>query len=116
MKKSVNYLLGGLCGVLNGLFGSGGGVVAVPCLEKSGLEAKKAHATSVALIFILSMFTTALYFVQGKIDIALAWDYIPWGLGGSIAGAMLLNRIPNSLLRRVFGIMILVSAVRILLS
>lgn len=115
MKNKLNSILGGLCGLLNGLFGSGGGVAAVPCLEKSGLEAKKAHASSVALIFILSIFTTSLYYIQGKIDFALAWEYIPWGLGGAFAGAMLLNRIPNSMLRRIFGIMILISAIRILL-
>lgn len=116
MKKHVDYLLGTLCGILNGLFGSGGGIAAVPCLEKSGIDAKKAHATSVALIFTLSLFTTAVYYIQGKLDFSLAWQYIPWGLAGAAAGALLLKKIPDDLLRRLFGIIILISSVRILLT
>ena len=116
MKKKTNFLFGGLCGFLNGLFGSGGGTIAVPCLEKSGLEAKKAHASSVALIFILSVITAVIYFIQGKIDFSLAFDFVPWGLIGAAAGSVLLKKIPNSLLRRIFGIIIMISAIRILLK
>lgn len=116
MKLKNDEILGGLCGFLNGLFGSGGGIIAVPCLEKSGMEAKKAHASSVALIFMLSLFTTALYYVQGRLDLGLALEYIPWGLAGAAAGAVMLKKVPNSLLRRIFGTVILISAVRILLS
>lgn len=115
MKKALNYFFGMLCGFLNGLFGSGGGVVAVPCLEKSGAEPKKAHATSVALIFILSLFTAIMYFFEGKLDLMTAWEYIPYGLLGAVTGSILLKKIPNSILRRVFGVVILIGAIRILL-
>ena len=48
-------LTGGLCGVLNGLFGAGGGIAAVPLLKAGGLEQKKAHATSLAVILPLAV-------------------------------------------------------------
>lgn len=113
MKK---HFIGFICGLLNGMFGSGGGVAAVPMLEESGLEAKKSHATSVALIFILSIATTISYLMGDKLDFELAWQYIPYGAVGAVAGAVLLKKIPNSLLRRVFGAVILIAAVRILVK
>ena len=113
MKK---HLMGFVCGVLNGMFGSGGGVAAVPMLEGSGLEAKKSHATSVALIFVLSIATTISYLLGDKLDFGLALQYIPYGVIGAVIGAVLLKKMPNSLLRRVFGVIILLAAVRILVK
>lgn len=37
-QKALGWLGGGVTGLLNGLFGSGGGMVAVPLLEHGGLE------------------------------------------------------------------------------
>ena len=113
MKK---HFMGLVCGLLNGMFGSGGGVAAVPMLEGTGIEAKKSHATSVALIFVLSIATTISYLLGDKLDLGLALQYIPYGIAGAAAGAVLLKRMPNSLLRRVFGVIILIAAVRILVK
>ena len=113
MKK---HIMGLLCGLLNGMFGSGGGVAAVPMLESTGIEAKKSHATSVALIFVLSVATTISYLMGDKLDFELALQYIPYGVIGAVIGAVLLKKTPNSLLRRVFGVIILIAAVRILVK
>lgn len=110
------FLLGAICGILNGLFGSGGGVAAVPLLESTGIEARKSHATSVALIFTLSLATTVAYLMGDKLDFGLAMQYIPYGVIGAIAGAMLLKKVPNDLLRRIFGLIILISAVHTLVK
>ena len=55
MKKIYFYILGAVTGAVNGIFGSGGGVVAVPMLNGAGIEAKKSHATSLALTLPLSV-------------------------------------------------------------
>ena len=62
------FFEGSLCGFLNGFFGSGGGVLAVPVLEREGCSVKEAHATSVALIFVLSLVTAVSYGVTGGLD------------------------------------------------
>lgn len=113
MKK---FLMGALCGLLNGLFGSGGGVAAVPLLESDNLPPKESHATSVALIFTLSLATTISYYLSGNLDFSMAWSYIPYGAVGAIIGAVLLKKMPNSLLRRIFGVIILFAALRILVK
>lgn len=110
MKK---FFDGGICGLLNGFFGSGGGVVAVPILEKE-CDPNEAHATSVALIFILSLVTAIFYGFSGNLDFAGAWEYIPWGVLGAIAGAIFLKKIKPRILKRLFGAVITAAAVRML--
>ena len=52
---------GAACGLLNGLFGAGGGMAAVPLLKAGGLPQKKAHATSLAVILPLAAVSAAFY-------------------------------------------------------
>ena len=109
-----NFLKGALCGGLNGFFGSGGGVIAVPILEKDGCTTQQAHATSVALIFTLSLITTIFYWMGNSIDIESAWQYIPWGLGGATAGSLFLRKIRSIWLHRIFGAMTIAASLRTL--
>lgn len=109
-------ILGFISGLLNGLFGSGGGIAAVPMLESLDLPAKKAHATSVALIFFLSLITTILYFLNGNIDFARTLWYIPGGILGAIVGSVFLKKIDNSILRRIFGAIMIIFAIRIFIK
>lgn len=113
-KKTYYYILGLAAGFLNGLFGSGGGVIAVPTLEKAGLEAKKAHATSIAVILPLSVISAAIYTLKKSFKLTSALVYIPFGLIGAAVGAVILKKIPNNLLRRIFGLLIIISAVKML--
>ena len=50
-KEKFKYaILGFVSGILNGLFGAGGGVVVVPLLEKFGIQSKK-HTPPQLLLF-----------------------------------------------------------------
>ncbi|MCM1166212.1 MAG: sulfite exporter TauE/SafE family protein [Lachnospiraceae bacterium] len=110
------FFKGTLCGFLNGFFGSGGGVIAVPILEKEGCPPNEAHATSVALIFLLSLLTAGFYGISGGLDFAAAWQYIPWGVIGAVAGSIFLKKIKASWLKRLFGGVVTAAAVRMLFS
>lgn len=115
MKNKTSYIFGAVCGFLNGLFGSGGGTVAVPCLEKSGLEVRKAHASSVLLIFLLSIFTSIIYYFKGNLDFKLAMDFIPYGIAGAVIGSLTLKKISSDILKKIFAVIIVISGIRILL-
>ena len=67
--KHAHLLYGSICGFLNGLFGSGGGTVAVPAFEKNGTEPKNAHGSYVAVIFLLSVVNYVIYLINGKVDL-----------------------------------------------
>lgn len=118
------FFEGMLCGFLNGFFGSGGGVAAVPILEHEQLRAgndpaesvRRAHANSVAVIFVLSCAAAVSYFFSGSIDFGAAWGYIPWGAAGAAAGAVFLRKIRAVWLQKIFGVLICAAAVRGLFS
>lgn len=112
--KAKKFFEGTLCGFLNGFFGSGGGVVAVPILEKEDCEPNEAHATSVALIFILSLVTAMFYGFSGNLDFKAAWKFIPWGVLGAVSGAIFLKKIKAVWLKRIFGGIVTIAAVRML--
>ena len=106
-------LSGGCSGLLNGLFGSGGGMVAVPFLKKCGLEAKEAHATSISMILPMSLVSSWLYLSGGAFDLSDAWIFLPGGVAGAIAGALLLKKISTPLLNKIFGAFMIFAAVRL---
>ncbi|MDE6733095.1 MAG: sulfite exporter TauE/SafE family protein [Oscillospiraceae bacterium] len=113
--KAMKFFEGTLCGFLNGFFGSGGGVVAVPILEKEDCKPNEAHATSVALIFILSMVTAMFYGFSGNLDFQAAWKFIPWGVLGAVSGAIFLKKIKAMWLKRSVGGIVTIAALRMLL-
>lgn len=116
-KPQLITATGMLCaGLINGLLGSGGGMVAVPALEKSGAEANRAHATSVAVMLPLSAVSAAFYLWDGRASLSEALPYIPGGVVGALAGVLLLRRIKPTLLRRIFGGVAVYSGVRLLLG
>lgn len=114
--RFLNIAGGGAAGLVNGLLGSGGGMVAVPTLERSGVEANRAHATSVAVMLPLSAVSAFFYLRSGSTALADALPYIPGGIAGSLLGVLLLRRIRPQLLRRIFGGVAVWSGLRILLG
>jgi len=102
-----------LPGFINGLLGTGGGILAVSLLKKQGLSPNSAHATAVALMLPIS--TISLFFYLFRSDFPL-WHY--WSLffpvlGGSMAGAWLLKRLSPQKLRFFFAVFLLYSAVQL---
>lgn len=115
--KIMKFLLtGAAAGLLNGLFGAGGGMVVVPMLHKDGLPEERAHATSIAVILPLSALSSVLYLSLGHIGLSDALWFIPLGLAGAVLGGWILPRIQTVWLHRIFGALVLYSAVRLLLQ
>ena len=114
MKFSFKYIVSALlCGFLNGIFGSGGGILVVPLLKKFGLKTKKAHATSVLIILALSLVSIFFYILRYYLDLNNIFLFIPFGLFGSFVGSFFLKGINTNLLRRIFGLLIILSSLRL---
>ena len=105
---------GSLCGILNGLFGSGGGMVAVPALQKAGLSQKEAHATSVFVMAALSAASAALYAANGRFSLADAAPFLLPGILGGVFGALFFKKAPSVLLKKLFGGLLIFAALRML--
>ena len=118
-KKSKKYLLalsGFSIGVINGLFGAGGGMIAVPLLKKLGFPQKEAHINAVAIILPISILSTFLYLYKDYVNISLALPFIPSGLLGAVIGTYILKKISPVLLKRIFGGFMIYAGIRLLLK
>lgn len=119
MMKSENLkvVAGGLLiGVVNGLFGAGGGIVAVPILGKMGLSKKESHANAVAVILPISILSAVLYLMKDYVAIPDAFPYIPTGIIGALLGTYCLKKISPLWLKRIFGVFIIYAGVRLLMK
>ena len=116
MQIGKCMIAGGLAGILNGLFGAGGGLILVPLfISWLHIEEKRAFATSVAVILPLSIVSYIIFYMQG----GNVWrDALPYLLGGIVGGALstwLFRNISTVWLHRLFGILILYGAVKAVL-
>ena len=109
-------ILGLIIGLLNGIFGSGGGIIAVLLMTFIlKLENKIAHATSISIILPLSLISAIILIKNGYYDVNLLLKVGIGSIFGGVIGAKLLSKISNSLLRRIFGVVMIISAVRMIL-
>lgn len=118
MNGKNRYAVGGgaLTGTLNGLFGGGGGMVAVPYLEKiAGYPTPNAHATAIAVVLPATLVSAAVYLFFGLVPLFV---FFPVSLGvffGGFLGAKLLNGVKPEYTSFVFALLMLIAGVRMLL-
>ena len=116
-EKNFNIkiaVIGGLAGIICGLFGTGGGMILVPAfIYMLDIEPKKARATSLCM---LAMVIASSFFYYKN-------NYINWnsgllcaigGIFGGYIGAIILKKVPDYILKILFTIFILYYAYRML--
>lgn len=103
-------------GLINGLLGAGGGMLAVPLLKKMGLSQKQAHANAVAVILPISILSATMYIFKDYVNLNDSFIYIPTGLLGAVAGTYILKKISPLWLKRIFGGFMLYAGIRLLLK
>lgn len=97
--KSI--VCGAATGAANGLFGGGGGMIAVPLL-RARAGRKAAHATAIAVILPVSLLSFLLYAFRGFFDFSVALPVAIGGFAGGFAGAKLLCVLPEKAVFYVF--------------
>ncbi|MDR3178494.1 MAG: sulfite exporter TauE/SafE family protein [Oscillospiraceae bacterium] len=107
-------IAGLLAGVINGMLGAGSGNVIVPFLEKYGIEERKAHATSVFIVFFFCVCSSFFYFNTGQLNFKEALPYAICGIPGAFIGTFILSKINQTLLRRIFSIFVIWAGSRML--
>ena len=117
VSKNKHLLLcaagGVLAGFLNGLFGSGGGTVIVPFLEEFlKVDPKKSHATAILIILGFTLVSLLFYGFSGRLDFPLALKVSIGGVIGGFLGAKLLGKLTFSAIHKIFGIFMMIAAVR----
>ena len=108
-RKLKLVLSGVVSGLLNGLFGSGGGVVAVMFLRDITKDEKKAHASATLMILIMSILSLFLYSSRGDVDWQTGFKFIPGGIIGAVLGTFILKKMTNDKLKKFFAVILIIS-------
>ncbi len=113
---SVNFkaaLCGFAIGAINGLFGGGGGMVAVPALTNIlGYGTKQAHATAIFVIAPLCVIALFGYIFGGYIDMQIVVPTAVGSVAGGFLGAGLLDKIPQTAVRVLFIAVMIAAGIR----
>ena len=117
--KKLNFyavLTGSIAGIINGLFGGGGGMIVVPMLVMLlKFVPQKAHATAILIILPLSIVSGLFYAAFGSFDVAVG---IPVAIGvvfGGVLGALLLSKLSSKWTIIIFSIVMAAAGVKMLL-
>ncbi len=104
-------------GILTGVVGVGGGFLIVPALVLlSGLPMRQAVGTSLSIVAIKSFAGFAGYAGAVAIDYSLMVNFTAIAIIGSVAGTMISHRLPADLLKRGFGIFLVLVASYIMIK
>ncbi|MBR2937992.1 MAG: sulfite exporter TauE/SafE family protein [Oscillospiraceae bacterium] len=105
---------GGAAGLINGLFGAGGGMVLVPLLgSKSGIEEAERFSASVAIITPICIISL-LFSLPWQVTLKEVLPYLIGSSVGGIAAGLWGRKIPTIWLHRVLGGLILWGGIRYL--
>ncbi len=106
---------GAATGIVNGLFGAGGGMLLVPLLRKTGnFDDAEIFPASISIMLPICIVTLFVY----RIDIPLPWTAaLPYLVGSTFGGIAAGNwgrKIPVIWLHRILGLLILWGGIRYL--
>ncbi len=115
----VSFLLLGLvAGILSGLLGVGGGILLVPALVLVfGLTQHGAQGTTLALMVPpIGLLAAWTYYKQGHVDVKIAALICVGFFFGGLLGAKFATAINATLLKKLFGMALLITALKMILS
>jgi uncharacterized protein len=123
MKMSTSMLLiliiiGIITGVMAGMLGIGGAIIMIPALVfLLGISQQTAQGTSLAVMLppvgIIAAFN---YYKAGHVNIRFAIILAVFFLVGSYFGSKLALTLPQPVLKKIFGVLLLLVAAKMLLS
>ena len=118
MNTLLFLILGLAAGVVSGLLGIGGGVLIVPCLVFiAGLSQHTAQGTTLALMVPpIGLLAAWTYYRQGHVDVRIAALICLGFFFGGLIGAKFATAINATLLKRLFGAALLVTAIKMILA
>ncbi len=118
-KNCKRYVTGGASGLLigaaNGLFGGGGGMIAVPLLQGAlGYSDKCAHATAILIIAPVSLASAIIYIIKGYAEANLVIAVSVGATLGGLIGAQLLGALPKKAVNIIFIAVMFAAGARML--
>ena len=112
----ILLIIGLVAGVLSGMVGVGGGIVIVPALVYFlAFSQKSAQGTSLGILLLpVGILAVSQYYKQGFIDVKVVLMVSAGFLIGGYFGSKLAVVLSETTLKKVFALMLILTAVKIL--
>ncbi len=117
--ENILYIgLGLLAGILSGAFGIGGGLLLVPALVLlCGFTQHQAQGTTLAVMVPpIGLLAALRYYQAGNVKLAVAAFICAGFFIGGLIGANMVQGLSDPVMKKMFGIFLLIVAVRTILS
>lgn len=115
LRQAAMIVAGVFIGAVNGVFGAGGGMLAVPALTYiGGLDQKTAHASAIACMLPLCLISAVVYSLRSSFDVFVV---LPTAIGvfaGGLVGAALLKKLPAQWLSFLFYALMMLCGIKMI--
>ena len=114
----ILIVIGIITGIMAGLLGIGGAIIMIPSLVfLLGISQQTAQGTSLAVMLPpIGIIAAYNYYKAGQVNIRFAIILAVFFIVGSYFGSKLALNIPQHILKKIFGILLLLVAAKMLLS
>jgi uncharacterized membrane protein YfcA len=118
MSIFLYLLLGLITGILSGLLGIGGAIIIIPSLVLVfSMSQHMAQGTTLALMVPpIGLLAAWTYYKAGFVDLKVAALICLGFFVGGFIGARFVTDIPDLLLRRIFGLVLLLAALKMIFT
>ena len=118
MSIFLYLLLGLITGILSGLIGIGGAIIIIPSMVLVfGMSQHMAQGTTLALMVPpIGLLAAWTYYKAGHVDFKVAALICLGFFIGGFIGARFVTDIPDLLLRRIFGFVLLLAALKMIFT
>lgn len=114
----ILIVIGIITGFMAGMLGIGGAIIMIPALVfLLGISQQTAQGTSLAVMLPpIGILAAYNYYKAGQVNIKFALILAAFFLVGSYFGSKLALDIPQAMLKKIFGVLLLLVAAKMLLS
>jgi len=111
-------LIGILAGIYGGFFGLGAGSILVPIMVYAlNLTQHEAQGTVLAMMCLpVGLLAALRYYHSGNVKVSIALFLALGFLAGGFIGAHFAQRVPDILLRRVFGVVLFLLSIKMMMG
>ncbi|MCX6245639.1 MAG: sulfite exporter TauE/SafE family protein [Bacteroidetes bacterium] len=114
----ILIMIGLMAGIFGGMFGIGGAIIMIPALVYFlGVDQHTAQGTSVAIMLPpIGLFAAYNYYKAGEVNIWYAVIIAAAFMIGGYFGSKIALNFPENLMKKVFGILLILVALRMIFS
>jgi len=114
----IILLIGLMAGLVSGALGVGGGIIIVPSLIFFlGFSQHLAQGTSLAILLLpTGILAVMQYYKNGYVDFKVAFILMLLFVIGAYLGSRLSVNIPDKMLRKIFGIFMLLVSIKMIIG